>query len=85
MVLRAELPYFMKTNTSLDGLYKLASQCKKECEFFKSNNPKLEKVTKPMPDLQALTPLSASSFSNFGPLSNFTMDELFFGSLNGKD
>jgi hypothetical protein len=75
----------MKTNISLDGLHKLASQCKKECELFKINTSKLEKLTRPTPDLQCLTPLSVLSTSSFGPLSNFTIDELFFGPINGNN
>ena len=83
-VLKAELPYYLKISNSLDPLYKVLSICRKEVEQLKANSAKIAKVTRHFPDIPSLTKFSINSTSSsFGPLSNFTMDEIFFGSYEG--
>jgi len=82
-IIKAELPYFLKTDASLDPLYELLTFCRAEIANMKINQARLSSVASSKPEfVDRLTYFPAPSTSYLTNPSSLSISDTFVGSVS---
>ena len=83
-IIRAQLPYLLKTSSSVDGLYELLAVCRREIAKYPTQEKNEEQLTVPPSLENAITPLPAISTGYSSSSLSLDNTDLWNNASDGK-